>query len=102
MIGERQAEAAEKFKPGGETSRGGILIADRGAAGVDGGQPETDQGSDGAAEVEHDPATGDAYVVHRSDLEPVASLFIDIGYLHSLENAEAGALTLFRWHTPPV
>ena len=52
--------------------------------------------------MEQNPATGRAYVVDLDNLKPVTPFFIDIAYLSSRENADAGALTLFRGHTKTV
>lgn len=37
-----------------------------------------------------------------NELETIAALLIDVVHLHPLEDVDAGALTLFRWHTQAV
>ena len=102
MIGERQTEAAEKLKSRGITAGGWVLIADRGAAGVNRGKPERDQRPGGAAEVENKTAAGNAYVVNGHDLETVAAFFIDVAYLYLFEDIQPGGLALFLRHCRSV
>lgn len=48
------------------------------------------------------PATGWANVMDLDDFETVASFFIDVAYLHLLENVQTGGVALFLGHTDPV